>query len=323
MSGALIVGGTWISSTYTSDARPLDASAYALLATGALAILFIGSTAHRPSRSLLIGFLAIATAVGQHLATEGVAGLNSPLLADFGWIAAAVLAGHALAAQRDYIAALHAEATRELEAERRVTEERLRIARELHDLVSHTISVINVQAGVAAHVIEQRPDQAALALETIRDASKEALHELRGILSVLRRVDDGDETRPAARLSDLDALIRATNQAGLRVTLTTTGHASRLSPTVELALYRIVQESLTNAMRYASGGSAAVTLAYEPGCLTIEVNDCGGSGHEPVAGSGHGIIGMREGASAVHGTLEAGPRADGGFRVRARLPVHA
>jgi signal transduction histidine kinase len=363
----LIIGGSALSAAYTADARPLDATAYVLLTLGGLAIglalqwplpalvlasaatsifysldyshasplflsvlaiLFIGATAHQIKRSLLIGLVAFATAVGQHVITDGLAGLNAALLANIGWIAAAVLAGHAFAAQRDYVVAmreraLHAEQTRELEAQRRVTEERLRIARELHDVVSHTISVINVQAGVAAHVIEQHPDKAAAALETIRDASKEALRELRGILSVLRQVDDGDDMQPAPGLADLDQLVRATTQAGLRVTLTTSGPASHLSPTVELATYRIIQESLTNALRYAGGGCVAVKLAYERDYLTVEVDDSGGSRREPIAGGGHGIMGMRERASAVGGTLEAGPRVDGGFHVRAMLPVQA
>jgi signal transduction histidine kinase len=363
----LLVGGTGLSDAYTASARALDATGYALLTLGGLAIglalkwplpalllalaatsifyssgyshasplflsvlviLFIGATAHQIRRSLLIGLVAFATAVGQHVLTEGLAGLNAALLANIGWIAAAVLAGHAFAAQRDYVLAmreraLHAEQTRELEAERRVTEERLRIARELHDVVSHTISVINVQAGVAAHVIEQHPDKAAAALETIRDASKEALRELRGILNVLRQVDDRDDLRPAPGLADLDQLVRTTSEAGLRVTLTTSGQASHVSPTVELATYRIVQESLTNALRYAGGGCVAVKLAYDRDCLTVEVDDSGGSRREPAAGGGHGIMGMRERASAVGGTLEAGPRADGGFLVRAILPVQA
>ena len=363
----LIVGGTLLIDPNLPNSRPLDALAYLLLtsagvsvglalwwpvaalvlALGAtsvfysldyshtsplflsvLAILFIGSTAHSARRSLLIGLLAIATVLGQHVITEGLAGLNTALLANTGWIAAAVLAGHSLAAQRDYVAAMRerartAEETRELEAERRVTEERLRIARELHDVVSHTISVINVQAGVAAHVIQQRPEQAVTALETIREASKEALRELRGILSVLRQVDEGDETSPAPGMADLEGLIRATTQAGLAVTFTTSGRPRPLAATVELAAYRIVQESLTNALRYAHGGSAEVKVHYESGCLSIQVDDTGGSGGELISGSGQGIIGMRERAAAVGGTLEVGPLAEGGFRVCATLPLQA
>lgn len=367
VSEVLIVGGTLLSAAYVPSTRPLDAVGYALLTTGGvsvglaltwpvaalvlalgatsffysldyshvsplflsvLAILFLGATAHRARRSLLIAVLAVATVLGQHLFADGLAGLNTALLTNTGWIAAAVLAGHSLAAQRDYVAAireraLRAEETRELEAERRVTEERLRIARELHDVVSHTISVINVQAGVAAHVIQQRPEQAVTALETIREASKEALRELRGILSVLRQVDAGDETSPAPGLADLDGLVQATTQAGLEVTFNTHGQARHLSAAVELAAYRIVQESLTNALRYAHGGSAEVKVVYEDGCLNIQVEDTGGTGSEFVAGSGHGIIGMRERAAAVGGTLEVGPRAAGGFCVRASLPLEA
>ena len=360
----VVVGGTLLSYAVRANARPLDAAAYVLLTAGAVSVafglwqpvpalvvalavtsiyysldydrasplflavivlLFVGALAHRVRRSLLIALLAVGTVVVQHLATEGPAGLTTGLVANIGWIAAAVLAGHALAAQRDYVAAMRdraqrAEESRELEAERRVTEERLRIARELHDVVSHTISVINVQAGVAAHVIEQRPEQAAVALETIRDASKEALRELRGILNVLRQTDD-DPIRPAPGLSDLDALVSATRHAGLVVTMTTSGVPTRVSPTVELAAYRIVQESLTNALRYTRDGAAQVKLAYEVDRLQVEVCDTGRAVVQSASGSGHGIQGMRERAAAVGGTLEVGPRTGGGFRVHATLPA--
>ena len=164
-----MVAGPALALGATSVFYSLDYSHASPMFLSVLAILFIGATAHRVRRSLLIGVMAIATALAQHAITEGLAGLNTALLANIGWITSAVLAGHSLAAQRDYMAAmrdraLRAEETRELEAERRVTEERLRIARELHNVVSHTISVINVQAGVAADVIQQRPEQALTAL---------------------------------------------------------------------------------------------------------------------------------------------------------------
>ncbi|MBV9170262.1 MAG: sensor histidine kinase, partial [Chloroflexi bacterium] len=171
------------------------------------------------------------------------------------------------------------------------------------------------------HVMQQRPEQAVAALETIRDASKEALRELRGILNVLRQVDEGDERSPAPGLADLGALVEATSQAGLQVTFITRGQPRQLPGTVELAAYRIVQESLTNALRYAHGGSAEVKLVIETGCLTVEIDNTAGTGTELIAGSGQGILGMRERAVAVGGRLEARPRADGGFRVCAILPL--
>src|SRR6516164_4551711 len=148
---------------------------------------------------------------------------------------------------------------REEQARRAVDAERLRIARELHDVVAHTMATINVQASVAAHVIDRQPDEAARALEVIKQASKEGLRELRGILNVLRQADEGDDRSPAPRLAQLGGLIEGTERAGLPTTLTVHGDPRPLPPTVEIAAYRIVQESLTNALRHAGASAATVT----------------------------------------------------------------
>jgi signal transduction histidine kinase len=366
-SELLIVGVSVLADRAQRAARPLDFIGYSLLVLGAaavpiglrwplpalvlalastavfyslgyvsnspvfvsvLAVLFVAATPGRPSRSALIALLAVAVVVCQHFLMAGLAGLNVGLLANSGWIAAAILAGHAVAAHQESLAAIReraqrAEESRDLEAQRRVTEERLRIARELHDVISHTISVINVQAGVAAHVMDQRPEQARAALNTITDASREALRELRGMLAVLRRVDEEEARSPAPGLADLGGLLGATRQAGLPVGLSMSGEARPLASAVELAAYRIVQESLTNALRYALGGSAEVTLNFELGQLTVEVSNTGKPTGEPIAGRGQGIIGMRERAAALGGTLEVRVRPEGGFRVLARLPTPA
>jgi signal transduction histidine kinase len=202
-----------------------------------------------------------------------------------------------------------------------VDAERLRIARELHDVVAHTISVINVQARVAAQVIPDPPEAGAQALAAIKDASVHALREVRNILGVLRQPDSPAES--PGGLDRLDALVSATTRAGLPVTVTRTGDPYGLPATVDLAAYRIVQESLTNALRHAGKARATVRVAYRPAEMTIEVVDDGrgiGDGEGP-HGLGFGIAGMRERATAVGGTLDAGPRGGGGFRVRASLPV--
>jgi signal transduction histidine kinase len=223
-----------------------------------------------------------------------------------------------------WVASRHAYALRESaeQARRAVDAERLRIARELHDVVAHTMATINVQAGVAAHVIHQQPDHAAQALEAIKQASKEGLRELRGILNVLRQADEQDERSPAPRLAQLDELVENATRAGLPTSVTVYGQARTLAPTVDLTAYRIVQESLTNALRYAGPTTATVTLSYAVDELQIEVLDHGrGPGDGTPQGAGHGIAGMRERAEAVGGTLIAGPRSEGGFRVQARLPL--
>jgi signal transduction histidine kinase len=249
---------------------------------------------------------------------------------------AALFLGWAVSSHRAYIAeietrAVQAERSREEEAARQVDAERLRIARELHDVLAHGIATISVQAGVAAHVLNEHPEHAAEALRTIKATSKEALRELRGILGVLRDADEGEPREPTAGLCQLERLVDATSRAGVPTQVTISGDRRSLPATVDLAAYRIVQESLTNVLRHAGRSSAVVAISYADDAMTISVDDNGrGSTHQstgtnghPSKVSGHGIVGMRERAHALGGELQAGPRADGGFRVRARLPVAA
>jgi signal transduction histidine kinase len=240
---------------------------------------------------------------------------------------AAVFLGEAVRNRRAYVAELRdraerAERTREEEARRRVDEERMRIARELHDVVSHSIGVISVQAGVAAHLLERRPDKAGEALATIRQASDEALDELHAMLGVLRQPDGRAPLAPAPGLAQLDALVAMAEGAGLRVEVDASG-AAHLPPAVDLACYRIVQESLTNVVRHAGASSVTVTVAADGDTLVVEVTDDGPGAPGARNGNGtrQGIVGMRERARALGGTLEAGPRPEGGFRVSARLPT--
>ena len=241
-------------------------------------------------------------------------------------VAAAVFAGIAVANRRAYVASIRDRA--EQDARRQVDEERLRIARELHDVVAHTMATINVQAGVAAHVLPTQPEAVAEALQAIKTASKEGLRELRAILNVLRQADDTDSVQPAPGLAQLDALVEGARRAGLPITLAVAGEPFPLPAAVDLAAYRIVQESLTNVIRHAGPADAAVSLRYHRDEIAIDVTD---TGHGPTAGSapgavggtaGHGQAGMRERAAAVGGTVQTGPRPGGGYHVTARLPVH-
>jgi signal transduction histidine kinase len=249
-------------------------------------------------------------------------------LAYVGFAAAAVFAGDAVRNRRAYLAGLeerarYLEETRDEEARRRVVEERLRIARDLHDVVAHSIASINVQAGVAVHVIDRNPEQARNALLAIKQTSKEALTELRATLGLLRQGGESLPRTPAASLVQLDSLVATAARAGLPVEVSVRGEARPLSPAVEAAAYRIVQESLTNVVRHADAAGATVSVAYGPESLEIEVLD-DGTGASGVDGSeGHGITGMRERAAAVGGRVDAGPRPEGGFRVWARLPHEA
>jgi signal transduction histidine kinase len=202
------------------------------------------------------------------------------------------------------------------ERQRLVGEQRLELAQEMHDVLAHHISLINVQAGVALHLIDEQPERARPALAEIKSASREALRELRGALDILRRGIEAPRA-PAPRLDELDRLVATVAASGLDVTLDDADRPAELPAAVELAAFRIVQEALTNVARHSGAGSARVTLRYGDE-LTVEVVD-DGVGGVPIAGNG--ITGMRERATALGGTLAAGPAPGGGFRVVARLPV--
>jgi signal transduction histidine kinase len=215
-----------------------------------------------------------------------------------------------------------AERTREQEGERRAAQERMRIARDLHDVVAHTLTTINVQAATAAELLDRNPAHAKGALETIEDASREAIGELRGILGVLRNGESGEvPLTPAPGLDDVAELVGRTREEGVDVRIDVAGERpARVLDAVSLAAFRIVQESLTNARRHAAGAPVRVRLGYEPGSLTLAVeNEAGASTSRNGATAGVGIIGMTERASALGGTLSAGRLPDG-FRVDARLP---
>jgi signal transduction histidine kinase len=211
--------------------------------------------------------------------------------------------------------------SREEEARRRASEERLQIARELHDIVAHNISLINVQASVGLHLMHEQPEQAEIALTAIKDASRHALDEFRSVLEVLRG-DDRAPLVPTSTLDDVDELVRRTAAAGLDVELAVTGERRPLPPQVDVAAYRLVQEALTNVVRHSGASSAIVRLTYDSDALVVEVDDDGlGAQMNGVRGDGQGLVGMRERVLALGGRLDAAPRGDAGFRVRAWIPV--
>ncbi len=261
-------------------------------------------------------------------------------------VAVALFAGIAVGNRRAYVDALRDRAERD--ARRQVDEERLRIARELHDVVAHTMATINVQAGAAAALLRDRPDQAAESLSAIRAASKAGLRELRAILNVLRHADEpADPTRPAPGLARLEALAAGVRAAGLPVMVRVVGQPRDLPAVTDLAAFRIIQEALTNAIRHAGPATAEVSVSYGDSALQIEVTDTGRglpesaaeiafaallhSGVPPTgggdgggrngSGTGHGLRGMRERAAAADGTIEIGAAPSGGFRVAARFPL--
>jgi signal transduction histidine kinase len=351
----VVVLGTLFAARFHPTSRPLDALAFGLgvLAAGAIGVswrwpagavgigltsvlayhwrgyapaaidlalmvvLFKAATPQRPWRSIalgaavVLGYATVGALTPSGISPEGLLLGTLAVLASLGL-------GFAVVGQRTYV-----RAKREEETQLRVTEERLRIARELHDVVSHSISTINVQAGVAAHVMGERPEHAREALLAIKQTSKETLRELRGILQVLRQVDEVEPRGPAPGLAQLDILVKTASEAGVPTKTSILGTARPLPPAIDLAAYRIIQESLTNVVRHAGRASAEVTLAYEPSRIVIDVSD---DGRGPIPGksnaSGHGIAGIRERVSAAGGGMEVGQRAGGGFSLRAWLPTN-
>jgi len=240
-----------------------------------------------------------------------------------GWTVALAIAAEATRIRAERTAATRA--SRQMDQRRQQSEDRLRVARDLHDVIGHNISLINVQASMGLDLMDSQPEQARAALSAIKSASKEALEELRAMLTTLRRDDDVAPRSPSPGLDRLPELIELTRAAGLSVEVEAVGKAPPLPAAVHLAAYRIIQESLTNVARHAGPAQVTVRVTYADADVRIEVDDDGTlpAGRAPTIGAGSGITGMRERATALGGDLSAGFRRDGGFRVSARLPVRA
>ena len=240
-----------------------------------------------------------------------------------GWLLAVAIAAEATRIRGERAAVTRA--SRQLDQRRQQSDERLRIARDLHDVIGHNISLINVQASMGLDLMDSQPEQARAALSAIKSASKEALEELRTMLTPLRGDDDVAPRSPAPGLDRLPELIEVTRAAGLAVEVEITGTARPLPAAVQLAAYRIIQESLTNVARHAGRVPVTVRVSYDDADVHVEIDD-NGPAPSPGAsaiGTGSGITGMRERATALGGDLSAGFRRGGGFRVSARLPVRS
>lgn len=254
-----------------------------------------------------------ALASGLHDTSEAFARARGAL--ELAWLIAAGAAGEALRqAERR---ADEAERTREETALRRADEERLRIARELHDSLTHQISVIKVQADVAVHVARRRGEHVPDSLLAIRDAGREAARELRATLEALR----DDDTTPPRGLDDVAELVEKARAIGLDATLTIEGRRPVVPAAVDRTVYRIVQESLTNVARHANAATASVRIDCRPDTLAVRIDDDGDAAPETAPAPGLGLLGMRERITALGGRLRAEPRGGGGFTVQAELPV--
>ncbi|MFF4054948.1 sensor histidine kinase [Streptomyces sp. NPDC001668] len=295
--------------------------------TASLVALYTLATRSGRRTAWTVGVIAAVAVTGVYAATHEEPVLVGTSLLRFDFAIAATALGDAVRSRRLHLArvearAERAERTREAEARRRVTEERVRIARELHDVVAHHITLVNAQAGVAHHLMRTDPDRAYEALAHIKETSRAALDELRATVGLLRQPDDAPDSRaPLPGLADLDALIGGIRAGGLAVTVHRTGLVRPVAPATDLTAYRIVQESLTNTHKHARATHADVSLDYGAVTLRVTVTDDGGPHAPKGPGTGHGLIGMRERATAIGGTLTTGPHPGGGFRVVAELPL--
>jgi signal transduction histidine kinase len=358
--GLVQIAGTHFAGTRQPGRTPLDLAGYALLSIGVIAlvarrrfpatvyyVVLVADLAYWLTDyprgpiflSLIVAFFTVVLAGRRSAAVAGLAigyvGFGwlprilgreptPSLWASLGlaaWLLVLLSAAEFIRLRRDRT--YEAVRMRAEEARSRATEERLRIARELHDALGHQLSLINVQAGVALHINEELPAQARSALAVITDASKEALTELRSVLDILRKSDELAPRSPIPSLNRLDNLLLQAQAAGLEIRTEITGDARTLPFGVDVAAYRILQEALTNVSRHAGGAAASIRIAYGADDLTVQVDDEGdGTGRQTrSARSGKGILGMRERAAALGGDLTAGERPEGGFRVRARLPL--
>jgi len=357
---AFLVVGTYFASQGQHYRRPFDAGTVALVvvAAGALAwrrrypvpvlgvvfgaalVYFVLGYANGPIWLTLIIAYFTAVVAGHRLAAAVVAVLGfgifpwldhllrdqpGPSLAGVAGLAAwlLVLLGAAEAIRIRRERAAEAARIQQEEARRRAGEERLRIARELHDALGHHLSLINMQSSVALHLDTDLPEQTHNSLTAIKQASKEALAELRSVLDILRQEGEPVARTPTWTLARLDELVSQAAAAGLEVRTETDGEARRLPFAVDVAAFRIVQEALTNVTRHAGPATATVRTSYGHRELVVQVDDDGRgpAPHGAAAGSGKGIMGMHERVTALGGDLQAGPRPGGGYRVRARLPL--
>jgi signal transduction histidine kinase len=277
--------------------------------------------------AIVAGVISAVAQLGAAWFAVGSVGLLAESVRIIALLGVAGAMGDATRNRRAYVAeveqrAADAERTRDEEASRRVDEERLHIARELHDITAHSLSIIAVQSGAAAHVIDTNPAEARKALDAIRRTSRDALDELRAMLGVLRAGEEGDAPlAPAPGLARLADLIAPLTQAGYTVESNVDADLGEMPAVVEGSAYRIVQEALTNVVRHAGVCNVTLTVHREDGALCITIDDDGTTPPTPVPVGGHGLAGMRERVMALRGTFEAVPLSSGGFRVAARLPI--
>lgn len=338
-----LLGSMWL------HRRPLRALGL-LLTAAAFLTTNLAAVAIQLAQFLAVDLALYFIAAGRPRRT-GVAALCTALAVLVGWESLRLLRGWGIGTLEELTVALTAvvawllgdashrtreygEKLRAQAATQAVTDERLRIAREMHDMVAHSIGIIALQAGAAARVVHTQPEAARGAMTAVETAGRETLAGLRRMLVALRHADqdgnrdragasaEADRLHPAEGLADLDRLAAATTAAGVQVDVHWNGARRQLPPDIDLSVFRIVQESITNVVRHAATTACRVTVDYLEEHVAVEVTD-DGRGRGSTTDTGFGLVGMRERVALLHGEFTAGPRPEGGFRVTARLPVPA
>ena len=318
---ALVTAGVAIGSCAFIDGRLLKDSFVSFLFGLAICVLF----GMRPARLQSVGGLVFTLGVAASVEFNDPKGKGGDFVWDVltftvAWIVGFAVGGKHREADEAKERAALAEREREERARRAVADERARIARELHDVVGHSVSVMTVQASAVRRLLEPDQEKIGEALLVVEQTGREALAEMRRMVGVLRHPEEAPALAPQPSLAQLERLVEQTREAGLPVELRIEGEPVALPAGVDLTAYRLVQEGLTNALKHARARSAEVLVRYRDGHVELSVSD-DGRGAGGGDGGGHGLVGMRERVAAYGGEVEAGPRPEGGYRLRARLPV--
>jgi signal transduction histidine kinase len=319
--GALLAVGIAIAAGSFVDPRLLSHSLVSFLFGLAICVLF----GMRPARLQSVAGLAFTIGVAAIVTMNDPKGKLSDFVFDVvafsvAWIIGSAVGGKFREVDEARERAARAEREREERARLAVAGERARIARELHDVVGHSVSVMTVQATAVRRTLEPDQDKEREALLVVEQTGREALAEMRRVVGVLRRPEEGPALAPQPSLEHLDQLVAKAHEAGLAVELRVEGEPVQLAAGLDLTAYRLIQEGLTNSLKHARAQQAEVVVRYSDGHVELTVSDDGrgvGSGD----GGGHGLVGMRERVSVYGGELEAGPRPEGGYRLRAKLPI--
>jgi signal transduction histidine kinase len=322
LAGVVMFASWVVSNVLIADLEPLQIPLLAVL------VLSYAMGAHSDGRAALAapfvivaGMVAVIVTFDDQALPDYVFPIAFTLIA---WLAGRGLRTRARLTEELHEAAVRAQETHEAELARAAADERRRIAREMHDVVAHSVSVMVVQAGGARRILERDPRRAVEAAAHIEDVGRAALAEMRRLLGMMHPGEEDASRAPQPTLRELEQLVERSRAAGLPVTLTIEGAPRPLPPGKDLAAYRLVQEALTNALKHAGRAPTTVTVRWAPEHLELEIVDSGGesvNGVNGVNGSGHGLVGMEERVRLYDGSLRTGPVASGGFEVVARLPL--